>query len=112
MDDLTRKIVERLFRDAEQFSRNRNFQTYDDTRVKRAARICKHLKNLEADLIRHGSRESVTLAAFRGEGAEMKVCLQIDSLGCQRTAFITSFELDLLRENQVIGSLLMSEGLE
>src|SRR5690606_30559725 len=51
--DLTYKIVRRLLRDQEVgFSRNQNFDAYEDPRVQRARRIFRHLRSVENDLLK------------------------------------------------------------
>lgn len=107
LDNLTHKVLARIYRDEGSFSRNKNFESYRDPRVRRAARISKLLKSLEHDLLEHGTPETLSLVEIEDSGSEaqMRIRIQIESLSCKRTAFLTPFEFELLCENAPIRSL-------
>lgn len=108
MDALTAKILARIYRDDTAFSRNKNFEAYRDPRVQYAARLCRHLKDLEEDLLAHGSQDTVTMHAGEpppNDGA-VRIRVTIHALNCRRTTFLSRTELDLLRENPALAPLL------
>lgn len=70
MDPFVRKLVERLFAEGAPLSRNRHFHTFESDEGKRAMRISKRLKALQADL-----------AACRAEGREPRITRSEDEQG-------------------------------
>lgn len=104
--DLTYKIVRRLLRDREVgFSRNRNFEAYEDPRVKRALRIARHLASVEKDLLLAGG-EDVTLQAVEQQDGQVVVRLSYRSGNGRRVSFLTSSEWALLLESERIREVL------
>lgn len=104
--DLTYKIVRRLLRDREvEFSRNRNFEAYEDQRVKRALRIARHLQSVEKDLLAAGGEE-VTLQAVEQQGGQVVVRLSYRSGHGRRVSFLTPSEWALLLESERIRDVL------
>ena len=101
--DLTYRIVRRLLRDDDvQFSRNRNFEAYEDRRVKRAMRLYRHLRSLEEDLLRLEGEEGVHLEAVEQEGEEVTVRLTFDERQGRRISYLKEREWRLLLENEEI----------
>ena len=101
MDELVKKIVARIYRQDVPFSRNKNFSTFEDPKVKQAARLCRRLHNLEAELLEQDSHCTL-------EDAEdgVQVRLVIETLSYRRTTFLQPFELELLLENEAIQGVL------
>ncbi len=109
VSSLLNKVIARLYSGHVSFSRNKNFVTYQDPTVKRAARIYRHLKSLENDLLAYGSPDNVQLREpHEGPMDQTRVELTIDALGCTRTAFLSPFELHLLRSNPSLSALLVA----
>jgi len=106
VSNLIDKIVERLYRREVAFSRNKNFEAYRDPNVRRAARIYRHLKSVEADLLAHGETGTVELVLESRDDRAARIRLSIESLECKRTAYLRPFELALLRENPQLDALL------
>ena len=74
--DLTYRIVRRLLRDDDvQFSRNKNFEAYEDPQVKRAMRLYRHLRSLEEDLLRLADPDKMHLEAVEREEGRVTVRL-------------------------------------
>jgi hypothetical protein len=94
--DLGLRIITRLRRDPDAFSRNRNFYAYTDPVVARARRLWRHLRALEADLHRAGETRVTVHPAPDGEA--YRVVVRLPHLGATRMAYVTRAELDLLRE--------------
>ncbi len=104
--DLTYKIVRRLLRDREvDFSRNRNFESYEDPKVKRALRIAKHLASVERDLLA-ADGDQVTLQAIEQTAGEVVVRLMYRSGNGRRVSFLTPDEWLLLLENEQVRAVL------
>lgn len=105
--DLTYRIVRRLLRDDEvQFSRNRNFEAYEDRRVKRAMRLFRHLRSLEEDLLRLEGEKGVHLEAVEREGEAVTVRLVFDEREGRRISYLKEPEWRLLLENQRVSAIL------
>jgi hypothetical protein len=105
--DLTYKIVRRLLRDDDVvFSRNRNFEAFDDPKVKRAMRLYRHLRSLERDLLSLGEAGSALLEAVESEGDVVTVRLSFEGPGATRTSYLSAREWALLLENQTVHDIL------
>ncbi|MBA2662320.1 MAG: hypothetical protein H0U74_08490 [Bradymonadaceae bacterium] len=106
--DLTYKIVRRLLRDDDvKFSRNRNFEAFEDARVKRAVRIYRHLRSLERDLLAlHDTSGAVRLEAVDCEGDQMTVRLTFAERRGLRVSYLTRREWLLLLENERVSDIL------
>lgn len=104
--DLTHKIVRRLLRDDEVgFSRNKNFDSYEDPMVKRALRIYRHLRSVERDLLAAGEGH-VEIEAVSREGKSVTVRLSFPAGGGQRHSYLTDQEWDLLVESERVADIL------
>jgi hypothetical protein len=104
--DLTHKIVRRLLRDDDvDFSRNKNFDAYEDPMVKRALRIYRHLRSVEEDLLaaEHGD---VTLEAVEREDETVVVRLSYPAGNARRESFVTEQEWQLLLESEHVHEIL------
>lgn len=107
--DLTYKIVRRLFRDDEvKFSRNQNFEAFEDPQVKRAARIWRHLSSVEDDLLAAHPAGDVRLEAVEREGGRIVVRLTFKGGGGKRVSYLTRPEWALLLENDRVTDILRS----
>jgi hypothetical protein len=105
--DLTHKIVRRLLRDDEVgFSRNQNFEAYEDPRVKRAVRIFRHLRSVEHDLLEVVPGGGVELDAVEREEGRVVVRLAFSDSGGHRISFLTPSEWELLLENDRVTDIL------
>lgn len=104
--DLTHKIVRRLLRDDDvEFSRNKNFDAYEDPMVKRALRIYRHLRSVEDDLLAAGGGD-VTLEAVEREDEQVVVRLSYPAGNARRESFVTEEEWELLLESERIADIL------
>lgn len=104
--DLTYKIVRRILRDREVgFSRNRNFEAYEDEKVKRALRIARHLQSVERDLIAAGGNE-VNLQAVEQSGDQIVVRLAYHSGNGRRVSYLSTTEWLLLLESPTVSAVL------
>lgn len=104
--DLTFKIVRRLLRDDEAgFSRNRNFEAYEDPKVKRAVRIYRHLSSVEDDLLEVGG--GVDLEAVERDEGRVVIKLSFAEGSGRRVSFLTPREWGLLLENERVTDILV-----
>jgi hypothetical protein len=104
--DLTFKIVRRLLRDDEVgFSRNRNFEAYEDPKVKRAVRIYRHLSSVEDDLLEVGG--GVDLEAVERDEGRVVIKLSFAEGSGRRVSFLTPREWGLLLENERVTDILV-----
>ncbi|MFU8805989.1 MAG: hypothetical protein ACNA8W_19415 [Bradymonadaceae bacterium] len=107
--DLTYKIVRRLLRDDDvAFSRNRNFEAFDDPKVKRAMRLYRHLRSLERDLLSLIEGGSAALEAVECEDDIVTVRLSFSGRGGKRTSYLSPREWALLLENETVHDILLS----
>lgn len=105
--DLTHKIVRRLLRDHEVgFSRNQNYEAYEDPRVKRAVRIFRHLRSVEEDLLDVEPGGGVELDAIEREEGRVVVRLVFGDGGGHRVSFLSPSEWELLLENDRVTDIL------
>ncbi len=104
--DLTHKIVRRLLRDDEVgFSRNKNFDAYEASMVKRARRIYRHLRSIEHDLL--GARDGdVQIVAVERQGNEVTVKLSFPAQGGTRHSYLSGKEWELLIESDRVADIL------
>lgn len=104
--DLTHKIVRRLLRDDDvEFSRNKNFDAYEDPMVKRALRIYRHLRSVEDDLLAAEGGD-VTLEAVEREDEQVVVRLSYPAGNARRDSFVTEEEWELLLESERVSGIL------
>ncbi len=105
--DLTYRIVRRLLRDDDvQFSRNRNFEAYEDPQVKRALRLYRHLQSLEDDLLDLEDPESVRLEAVERSDQRVTVRLVFAEQKGRRISYLKPQEWELLLENERVCDIL------
>ena len=106
--DLTYKIVRRLLRDDEVgFSRNKNFDAYEDPTVQRAVRIYHHLDSIEEDLLELAPGGDVILDAVdRGSDDRLAVKLTFGDSEAKRVSYLKPREWALLLENDRVSSIL------
>lgn len=108
--ELTYKIVRRLLRDQEVgFSRNKNYEAYEDTRVQRAVRIFRHLRSVENDLLKiaPGDPDSqVELDALERDKQRVVIRLVFADAGGRRASFLSSAHWELLLENDRVTDIL------
>ena len=103
--DLTYKIVRRLLRDREvDFSRNRNFEAYEDDRVKRALKIARHLQSVERDIL--ANSVGVILQAVDREDGRVVVRLAYASGNGKRVSYLSEGEWLLLLESPHVSDVL------
>lgn len=107
--DLTYKIVRRLLRDDDvKFSRNQNFEAFEDARVQRAVRIYRHLRSLEHDLLAlQGADAKARLETVDNNGEQMTVRLSFSEHNGFRISYITRREWLLLLENERVSAILL-----
>lgn len=105
--DLTYRIVRRLLRDDDvQFSRNRNFEAYQDPQVKRALRLYRHLRSLESDLLALENPDTAELEAVRREEKQVTVRLVFEESKGRRISYLQPREWQLLLENKRVCDIL------
>lgn len=105
--DLTHKIVRRLLRDHEVgFSRNQNFEAYEDPRVKRARRIFRHLRSLEDDLLALEAGGAVELDALHRAQDRVVIRLVFRDGAARRASLVSAAEWALLMENKRVTEIL------
>jgi|GEM_PF-1090341 hypothetical protein len=110
--DLTYKIVRRLLRDNDvDFSRNKNFDAYDDPTVQRAVRIYRHLHSVEEDLLELEPGGDVVLETVdrrREPGREDRFVLQLTFADAEtrRVCFLSPKDWALLLESDRVTSVL------
>ncbi|MFB6350498.1 MAG: hypothetical protein ABEN55_12930 [Bradymonadaceae bacterium] len=106
--DLTYKIVRRLLRDDEVgFSRNKNFDAYEDPTVQRAVRIYHHLESIEEDLLELAPGGDVILDAVdRNADDRLALKLTFGDSEARRVAYLKPREWALLLENDRVSSIL------
>ena len=105
--DLTYRIVRRLLRDDDvQFSRNKNFEAYEDARVQRAMRLYRHLHSLEEDLLALDDPSQAQLEAVRREDDQVTVRLVFAEHKGRRISYLKPREWKLLLENPRVCDIL------
>jgi len=106
--DLKHKIVRRLLRDDEvAFSRNKNFDAYEDPAVRDAVRIYHHLESVESDLLELGPGGDVLLQTVdRESGDRLAVKLTFADSDARRVSFLEPEEWRLLLESDRVATLL------
>ena len=105
--DLTYRILRRLLRDDDVgFSRNRNFEAYEDPRVKRAMRLYRHLRSLEADLLELDDPQKVSLEAVERQQDQVTVRLVFAEQKGRRISYLAPREWELLLESQEVCDIL------
>ncbi len=105
--DLTYRIVRRLLRDDDvQFSRNRNFEAYEDPKVQRAMRLYRLLRSLEEDLLALQDRRAVQLEAVERDESQVTVKLTFGEGNGRRVTYLEPQEWELLLENERVSDIL------
>jgi hypothetical protein len=110
--DLTYKIVRRLLRDNDvEFSRNKNFDAYDDPTVQRAVRIYRHLYSVEEDLLELGPGGDAVLDEvdrMREPDREDRFVLQLTFADSEtrRVCYLSPRDWALLLESDRVSSVL------
>lgn len=106
--DLTYKIVRRLFRDDEvDFSRNKNFEAYDDPTVQRAVRIFRHLESVERDLLNLGPGGDVLLETVdRDDDERVVLKLTFADGDSRRVSYLNPKDWKVLLENPRVSERL------
>ncbi len=105
--DLTYRIVRRLLRDDDvQFSRNKNFEAYEDPKVKRAMRLYRHLQSVEDDLLELREPQTVRLEAVERSEQQVTVRLIFEEQRGRRISYLKPREWELLLENERVSNIL------
>ena len=105
--DLTYRIVRRLLRDDDvQFSRNKNFEAYEDAQVKRATRLYRHLRSVEDDLLSLDDPQTVRLEAVERKEGRVVVRLVFAERKGRRISYLKPREWELLLENERVSDIL------
>ncbi|MCA9562946.1 MAG: hypothetical protein KC561_05630 [Myxococcales bacterium] len=104
MEDLRIKLVRRVLDDPERFSRNRNFDAYEDETVQSAVRVGRLLRAVREDLTETEDLAAILRPASKGSPS-VQDCgpgyiLQLTWSGGRRTTFLTEQELSLLLEDE------------
>lgn len=105
--NLTYRIVRRLLRDDDvQFSRNRNFEAFEDPKVQRAMRLYRLLRSLEADLLALGDKGQVRLEAVERDDEQVVIRLSFDEANGRRVTYLEPPEWQLLLESDAVAKML------
>lgn len=110
MQDLMYRMVARMLTERGSLSRNKNFEAFNEPRLKRAVQIARHLRSLQDDVVRQGPSGAISLS-FKGDQA----CLRIThpNIKLNRIAYLNRHELRLLclhpEARAVIASLMSPE---
>lgn len=91
MQELLYKMVERMLRQRNALSRNRNFEAFNEPRLRNATRIVRHLRALEHDVLRFGIHD----LAPHPDG-RWRLEIQVGSVNARRVAWLEPRELELL----------------
>lgn len=86
------------------FSRNKNFEAYEDEKVKRALRIARHLQSIETDIL--SSENNVRLDALAKEDGRVVVKLSYASGNGRRISYLSEGEWLLLLESSKVTETL------
>ncbi len=108
--DRTYTLVQLLLRDGEQgFSRNKNFEAYQEPHVRRAVKIFRFLRSVRHDLLRVGDGVTLEGVRERHDGA-LELRLTFDDGVSRRMSVLGALEWELLLEDErlvnVLGGLL------
>jgi preprotein translocase subunit SecD len=105
--DLIYKIVRRLRRDDDvNFSRNKNFEAYDDPTVQRAVRLHHHLESIESDLRELVPANRVEVDTVERDG-DREIELTFDeSEEARRLSYLSPKDWSLLLDDDEVRLLL------
>lgn len=98
MDVFVRKLVLRLLDEGAPLSRNRHFHTFDTEEGKRALRISKRLKALQADIKKCRAEGSTPEITTEREGDAVKVHIALKSIRSSRHTTLEQAEYELLQQ--------------
>ena len=105
--ELLYQIVGRMLRDTDaSFSRNKNFEAYEDPLVKRALRISKHLKSIRSDLLNHEHQQTRVKSVTQSDGTILIELSYHDGALGRRISYLNPMEWQLLTELPSIAKLL------
>lgn len=97
MDPFVRKLVLRIFDEGAPLSRNRHFHTFETEEGRRALRISKRLRALQADIAKCRQEGGESQVSSSREGDEVKVQISIKALRSTRQTTLDEAEYELLR---------------
>ena len=104
--DLVYKVVQRLLRDDDVgFSRNRNFEAYEDPTIRQAARIFRHLKSVEDNLLASPEGQ-VRIEAVEQRSTKMVIRLTFLASETRRISYLNGREWELLLANGRVAEIL------
>lgn len=107
-DALLYKIVRRLWRQEHiNFSRNRNYEAYDDATVQRAMRIARHLKSVEQDILKVIHTPLATLNVTQDEEGMVHFMMDFQQQG-RRHSILNDTEWRMLLEHEQIAQFVSS----
>lgn len=97
MDPFVRKLVLRIFDEGAPLSRNRHFHTFETDEGKRALRISKRLRALQADIVKCRKEGGESQVVSSRDGDEVKVQISLKALKSTRQTTLDEAEYELLR---------------
>jgi hypothetical protein len=98
MDPFVRKLVLRLFDEGAPLSRNRHFHTFETEEGKRAIRLSKRLRALQADITKcRAGGGAPRLTRSNDANGEVKIEIELQSLKSKRLTTLDEAEFELLR---------------
>jgi len=104
--DLVYKVVQRLLRDDDVgFSRNRNFDAYEDATIRHAAKIFRHLKSVEDNLLSAPEGE-VAIDAVEHQSSKIVIRLTFTASNATRISYLNAREWKLLLANGRVAEIL------
>ena len=97
VDVFVRKLVLRLLDDGAPLSRNRHFHTFDTEEGRRALRISKRLKALQADIKKCRAEGNTPEIVTERDGEVVRVHISLKSLRSSRHTTLEQAEYELLQ---------------
>lgn len=98
MDVFVRKLVLRLLDEGAPLSRNRHFHTFDTEEGKRALRISRRLKALQADITKCRAEGGAPEIVTERDGETVRVRISLRSLRSSRQTTLEQAEYELLEQ--------------
>jgi hypothetical protein len=105
VDAVWYQLLRRFFRAPSRMSRNRNFHSFLDARVRYAAHIGRLLRSLRADLLER-DLETVRLTPGEPVQGEQRHVLELSWPGGRRRSVLTAAELAIFLEDEEVERVL------
>jgi hypothetical protein len=109
MREIEQKLLRRVYR--RRLSRNKHFYAFLDPKVRRAARVGRHLRSIKADLLRRDF-DDLSIGHEPGVNGDGRVIIELTWHDSRRTSYLSEAELELLREDKQIDRILRGAEVE